>query len=95
MRFSKLNGSPYFTVSLFFQYNILIKLFILSLYTYKYVEFPTAVYLVHFTVLGTTAGAHRLWAHASYKAHIALRAFLALGQTLNCQVRIENIDYFT
>lgn len=41
------------------------------------------------SVLGITAGAHRLWAHATFKANIVLRAFLALGQTLMCQVCIK------
>ncbi|XP_002739828.1 stearoyl-CoA desaturase 5-like [Saccoglossus kowalevskii] len=35
--------------------------------------------------LGITAGAHRLWAHRSYKARFPLRVFLALIQTLAFQ----------
>ena len=35
---------------------------------------------------GITGGAHRLWAHRSYKASWPLRLFLALGQTLAVQV---------
>jgi len=37
------------------------------------------------SVLGLTAGAHRLWAHISFKASIVLRVFLAFAQTLICQ----------
>lgn len=46
----------------------------------------TAICLIYISVLGLTAGAHRLWSHASYKANIFLRGFLALAQTLMCQV---------
>lgn len=49
--------------------------------------FFTAIFLIYVSVLGLTAGAHRLWAHASFKASIILRQFLAFGQTLMCQVR--------
>lgn len=37
--------------------------------------------------LGVTAGAHRLWAHRSYKARLPLQIFLALGHSIagqNC-----------
>ncbi|KAF0715140.1 Aste57867_3556 [Aphanomyces stellatus] len=34
--------------------------------------------LYHLSVLGVTAGAHRLWAHKSYKAHGIVRVFLML-----------------
>lgn len=34
---------------------------------------------------GITAGAHRLYAHRSYKANVPLRLFLVLGQTIACQ----------
>lgn len=48
----------------------------------------TAICLVHISVLGLTAGAHRLWAHAGFKAHTILRIFLTFAQTLLCQVCI-------
>ncbi|CAH1381448.1 hypothetical protein MTP99_005385 [Tenebrio molitor] len=35
--------------------------------------------------LGITAGAHRLWAHRTYKAKLPLRILLAFGQTLALQ----------
>ncbi len=40
------------------------------------------------SALGTTAGAHRLWAHRSYKATLPLKIFLALCQTISCQVKV-------
>lgn len=43
--------------------------------------------LVLLGVLGVTAGAHRLWAHQSYKASTRLRVFLMLCQTLVGNVR--------
>ena len=36
--------------------------------------------------LGITAGAHRLWAHRTYKAKLPLRIFLGIGQTVALQV---------
>lgn len=38
--------------------------------------------LTFFGIIGTTAGAHRLWAHRTYKADKALRIFLMLCQTM-------------
>lgn len=38
------------------------------------------------SVLGLNAGAHRLWAHLSFKASTVLRGFLAISQALICQV---------
>ena len=35
---------------------------------------------------GTTAGAHRLWAHKAYKAKLPLRIFLGICQTVAAQV---------
>lgn len=35
--------------------------------------------------LGITAGAHRLWAHKSYKAKAPLRAILMIFQTMAFQ----------
>ena len=37
--------------------------------------------------LGITAGAHRLWAHRTYKAKLPMRLLLALFQTLAVQVK--------
>lgn len=37
-------------------------------------------------ILGATAGAHRLWAHGTYKATNGLRIFLMLCQTIAGQV---------
>lgn len=38
------------------------------------------------SAFGITAGAHRLWAHRSYKAKLPLRIFLALCQSAAAQV---------
>ncbi|XP_074856039.1 stearoyl-CoA desaturase [Carettochelys insculpta] len=34
------------------------------------------------SALGITAGAHRLWSHRSYKAHLPLRIFLAIANSM-------------
>lgn len=39
----------------------------------------------YFGSLGTTAGAHRLWTHRSYKANLPLKAILLLAQTTSFQ----------
>ena len=48
--------------------------------------------------LGITAGAHRLWAHRTYKAKLPLRIFLGIGQTVAVQVgfmfEFMNFDLF-
>jgi len=41
-----------------------------------------AILLYHCSGLGITAGAHRLWAHRSYKANLPLRLLLVLFNTL-------------
>ncbi|XP_054773899.2 stearoyl-CoA desaturase 5-like isoform X1 [Lytechinus pictus] len=43
------------------------------------------VFLYFLTGLGITAGAHRLWAHRSYKAKLPLRTFLGMCQTMAFQ----------
>lgn len=43
--------------------------------------------LANLSLLSTTAGAHRLWSHQSYKARLPVRLFLMLCFTLagqNC-----------
>ncbi|NWJ07952.1 SCD5 desaturase, partial [Crypturellus undulatus] len=43
-------------------------------------------YLYFFvTILGVTAGAHRLWSHRSYKAKLPLRIFLAAANSMAFQ----------
>jgi len=49
-----------------------------------------ALVLIILGTLGVTAGAHRLWAHKSYKAGTNLRIFLMLCQTLAGQGSIYN-----
>lgn len=43
--------------------------------------------------LGITAGAHRLWAHRSYKAKLPLRIFLALMSCGAWQVKFLSLSY--
>ena len=46
--------------------------------------------------LGITAGAHRLWAHRSYKAKLPLRILLACFNSMAFQVSIFlKFDYIT
>lgn len=44
-----------------------------------------AMLMYSFSGLGITAGAHRLWAHRSYKAKFPLRVLLALFNTIAFQ----------
>jgi fatty-acid desaturase len=45
-----------------------------------------ALFIGSLSVLGATAGAHRLWAHRTYTANIPLRVLLMICQTLLGQV---------
>lgn len=44
-----------------------------------------AIFLYNLTGIGITAGAHRLWAHRSYKAKFPLRVLLMIMQTIAFQ----------
>jgi len=57
----------------------------LGIFQAKWTTIFYTVCLIHVSVLGLTAGAHRLWAHASFRANTALRGFLIFAQTLMCQ----------
>ncbi|XP_014252721.1 acyl-CoA desaturase 4 [Cimex lectularius] len=48
------------------------------------------LFLVFLGTLGLTLGCHRLWAHRTYKAHWALRTFLAACHLLACNGSIHN-----
>lgn len=48
----------------------------------------SAVAIAAFAAVGVTAGAHRLWAHQSYKAKWPMRIILMLLQTTAFQVSI-------
>ena len=68
------------------------------LYIYIYIDIYidiisfSALLLYIFGGIGITAGAHRLWAHRSYKAKLPLRIFLAYIDAMAFQVkRIWNI----
>lgn len=56
-----------------------------------FIIFPTAFVLYVMSGLGITAGAHRLWAHKSYKAKWPLRLILVAFNTLAFQVRFTLI----
>lgn len=47
----------------------------------------TAYFLYQFSGFGITAGAHRLWAHRSYKAKWPLQLVLMIMNTVAFQVR--------
>lgn len=47
----------------------------------------TALLLYQVTGIGITAGAHRLWAHRSYKAKWPLQLLLVVFNTIAFQVR--------
>ncbi|KAJ3641788.1 hypothetical protein Zmor_028266 [Zophobas morio] len=68
--------------------------FICSLHFVFYeAKLLTTIYtlvLVLLTLIGVTAGAHRLWAHHSYEATTSLRIFLMLCQTLAGHTSIYN-----
>ncbi|CAH0581238.1 unnamed protein product [Chrysodeixis includens] len=68
---------------------IFIHIHLLSLYgtwllftEIKLMTFLFFVVLISVAILGMTTGAHRLWAHRSYKANTGLRVILMLFQTL-------------
>lgn len=48
----------------------------------------SAITIAGFSALGVTGGAHRLWAHRSYKAKWPMRVILMIFQTMAFQVRI-------
>ena len=52
-----------------------------------------AVLLYQAGGLGITAGAHRLWAHRSYKAKWPLRLLLVIFNTLAFQVGNKNCEH--
>lgn len=59
-----------------------------GIYCCFYAKYQTLItaYLFHlFGGLGITAGAHRLWAHRSYKAELPLRIILGVFQTIAAQ----------
>jgi fatty-acid desaturase len=54
------------------------------------IELNLLAYVLYFCGgLGITAGAHRLWAHRTYKAKMPLRILLAIFQTLAVQVHMR------
>lgn len=57
----------------------------------KWETYPLFVVIYYFTGLGITMGAHRLWAHRSYKAHGIVRFFLML---CNCMANQGTIFHW-
>lgn len=53
-----------------------------------------ALFLYVCTGLGITAGAHRLWAHKSYKAKWPLELVLVIWNTMAFQVSHQFIKYY-
>jgi fatty-acid desaturase len=53
---------------------------------YLFIFDDAATFLHLFGGFGITGGAHRLWAHRSYKAKWPLRLFAAVAQTIAVQV---------
>uniref|UniRef100_M4BJM3 Fatty acid desaturase domain-containing protein n=1 Tax=Hyaloperonospora arabidopsidis (strain Emoy2) TaxID=559515 RepID=M4BJM3_HYAAE len=62
------------------------------LFSCKWETYPLFVVLYYFTGLGITMGAHRLWAHRSYKAHSSLRFLLML---CNCMANQGTIFHWS
>ncbi|CAG2120564.1 unnamed protein product, partial [Medioppia subpectinata] len=60
-----------------------------GLYLSMFVAKPLTVVFMYFvatiSAFGILCGAHRLWAHRSYKAKMPLQLLLAFGQTLSLQ----------
>ncbi|XP_066261562.1 acyl-CoA Delta-9 desaturase [Euwallacea similis] len=66
----QLNSSGIFTIGYLIRYGCM------------YRTFFFAILLIALGVIGQFAGAHRLWAHRSYKASSGLKIFLMICQTL-------------
>merc|ERR1711970_627476 len=63
-------------------------LYLLFFLQIKVFTFLFILLLIFYSGEGITAGAHRLWAHRSYKAKLPYRIFLAVAQTLTVQNHI-------
>ncbi|KAL5235913.1 hypothetical protein ACI65C_003323 [Semiaphis heraclei] len=69
---------------LYLHFSALIGLYFV-VFQAKWTTIFYTICLVYVSVLGLSAGSHRLWAHLSFKANIVLRGFLAIAQALICQ----------
>uniref|UniRef100_A0A0N5A6R6 FA_desaturase domain-containing protein n=1 Tax=Parastrongyloides trichosuri TaxID=131310 RepID=A0A0N5A6R6_PARTI len=58
------------------------------LFTVKWATFFWTFFYSTLSLLGITAGAHRLWSHRSYKAKLPLRIFLMIANTMAIQNHI-------
>ena len=54
-----------------------------------------AVAIYYMSAWGITAGAHRLWAHKSYKAKLPFRILLAIFQSMAFQVSLARLKGYT
>lgn len=72
-----------------FLLTILHLLALASFFSFVYIRWSTLFIVYAPTLLaslvGITAGAHRLWSHRSYKAHLCLRIFLMICNTIALQ----------
>ena len=57
------------------------------MFVFFFKKYHKAFLLYVYGGLGITAGAHRLWAHRTYKAKLPLRIFLCVAQTVALQVK--------
>lgn len=58
-----------------------------NLFNYTFLQ--SAFILTLMGIYGTTVGAHRLWAHKSFKANGFLKFWLMISQTMAGQVKIK------
>lgn len=77
------------SVLFYIHLNILGLYGITVLFTNAYLTTVIFTALLSFIgIIGVTCGAHRLWAHQTYKADTLLKLFLMLCQTMAGQVKI-------
>ena len=69
--------------TLIFCESIFLSLFKLKIFFNLFLFLALLLYI--YGGLGITAGAHRLWAHRTYKARLPLRLFLGVAQTVALQ----------
>lgn len=92
---STTRDSSWPAVLFYIHLNILGLYGIIILFTNTYlttVIFTTLLTLMG--IVGVTCGAHRLWAHQTYKANAFLRVFLMLCQTMAGQVSLFDFYHY-
>lgn len=58
---------------------------------FHFIIFFSGLTIAFFAAVGVTGGAHRLWAHRSYKAKWPMRVILMIFQTMAFQVNFSVI----